>query len=312
MKVTLIDSLHAAFVEALEKNGAFEINDRSEIPSDAVVSVLADTEILVVRSKVQVTAALLDAAPKLKAIARAGAGIDNIDETACRQRGIALFNAPEGNRRAVAEHVLGMILALFNKIIPSHLAIAHHEKWKREASRGEELEGKIIGLIGCGHNGSETGQLLSRLGCTVLAYDKYRSEEDFPLGIQPATLEEIAQHAEVLSLHIPLTAETRAWVNQNFLQAFQQPFWLVNASRGGVLDWASLPALMDSGKIRGVALDVFEKEPPFGHAIFENLQKRPNVVFSPHVAGWTKESYQKISEILATKLIHFQKNGVLD
>jgi len=310
MKITLIDSLHPAFVEALEKNGGFEINDRSEISSDAVVSVLADTEVLVVRSKIRITQETLDQAPRLKAIARAGAGMDNIDEAACRQRGIALFNSPEGNRRAVAEHVLGMILALFNKIIPSHLAIVHHEKWKREASRGEELEGKIIGLIGCGHNGSETGQLLSRLGCTVLAYDKYRSAEDFPQGIQPATLEEIAQHAEVLSLHIPLTAETRAWVNQEFLQAFQHPFWLVNASRGGVLDWASLPSLLDSGKIRGVALDVFEQEPPFGHPIFENLQKRQNVVFSPHVAGWTMESYQKISEVLASKLIHFQKNGI--
>lgn len=308
MKITLIDSLHPSFVEALEKNGGFEINDRSEISSDAVVSVLADTEVLVVRSKIKITKEILDQAPRLKAIARAGAGMDNIAEDQCRSRGIALFNAPEGNRRAVAEHVLAVILALFNKIIPSHLAIAHHEKWKREDSRGEELKGKTIGLIGCGHNGSETGQLLAQLGCTVLAYDKYRSADDFPHGIRSATLDEIAQHAEVLSLHVPLTAETRSWVNQEFLEAFHHPFWLVNASRGEVLDWASLPALLDSGKIRGVALDVFEQEPPFGHPVFENLQKRQNVVFSPHVAGWTVESYQKISEVLAAKLIHFQKN----
>ncbi len=312
MKVTLIDSLHAAFVEALEKNGGFEINDRSEIPSDAVVSVLADTEILVVRSKVRVTPPVLDAAPKLKAIARAGAGMDNIDETACRQRGIALFNAPEGNRRAVAEHVLGMILALFNRMIPSHFSLVYQEQWNREASRGEELLGKTVGLLGCGHNGSETGQLLSRLGCTVLAYDKYVSPDSFPEGVQPATLEEISKRAHVLSLHIPLTEETRGWVNHDFLRTFQQPFWLVNASRGEVLDWNTVPMLLDSGKIRGLALDVFEKEPPFGHPVFENLQKRPNVVFSPHVAGWTNESYQKISEILASKLIQFQKNGVLD
>lgn len=312
MKVTLIDSLHAAFVEALEKNGGFEINDRSEIPSDAVVSVLGDTEILVVRSKVRITAAILDAAPKLKAIARAGAGMDNIDEAACRQRGITLFNAPEGNRRAVAEHVLGMILALFNRMIPSHISLVNQEQWNREAGRGEELLGKTVGLLGCGHNGSETGQLLSQLGCTVLAYDKYVSPDSFPEGIQPSTLEEISKRAHLLSLHIPLTEETRGWVDHDFLRTFQHPLWLVNASRGEVLDWNAVPALMDSGNIRGVALDVFEKEPPFGHPVFENLQKRPNVIFSPHVAGWTNESYQKISEILASKLIQFQKNGVLD
>jgi len=309
MKVTLIDSLHPSFIDALEENGGFEINDRSEILPEAVVSILGDTHVLVVRSKIQITAEILNAAPQLLAIARAGAGMDNIDEPACREKGIVLLNAPEGNRRAVAEHVLGMILALFNKIVPSHLALSAHQTWNREASRGVELAGKTVGLIGCGHNGSETGKLLVKMGCTVLAYDKYRSPQQFPEGVRYATLEEIANNAEILSLHVPLTHETQGWIDASFLKSFRNSIWLINASRGGILEVEGLAALLESGKIRGLALDVFEKEPPFELPFFHELRERSNVLFSPHTAGWTIESYRKISEILAAKLIHFQKNA---
>lgn len=309
MKVTLIDSLHAAFVDALKLNGGFEIDDRSDFDSEAVVSILLNTEVLVVRSKISIDKNLLDAAPALKAIARAGAGMDNIDEKECLKRGIALFNAPEGNRRAVAEHVLGMLLALFNKTVLSHQSIAQKSEWNREAGRGEELFGKTIGLIGCGHNGSETGQLFARMGCSVLAYDKYLAADQYPVGVKPATLQEISEQAEVVSLHVPLTEETQGWIDEGFLNTFRRPIWLVNACRGGVLNWDSIPSLLDLGKIRGIALDVFPTEPPFQNEVFNALKDRPNVLFSPHVAGWTVESYQKISEVLASKLIHFQKNG---
>lgn len=309
MKVTLIDSLHAAFVDALKINGGFEMDDRSDIAPEAVVSILPNTEVLVVRSKIFIDKNVLDAAPALKAIARAGAGMDNIDEKECIKRGIALFNAPEGNRRAVAEHVLGMLLALFNKTVPSHQFIAQKNEWNREAGRGEELFGKTIGLIGCGHNGSETGKLLVNLGCKVMAYDKYLAADQYPEGVKPATLQEISEQAEVVSLHVPLTEETQGWIDGEFLNKFHRPIWLVNACRGGVLNWDSIPSLLDLGKIRGIALDVFPTEPPFQNGVFNALKDRPNVLFSPHVAGWTVQSYQKISEVLASKLIHFQKNG---
>lgn len=299
---TLLDDLHPAFAEALTASGKFELHDHSGCRASEVTDLLANTELLVVRSKVFIGKEVLDAAPKLKVIARAGAGTDNIDEAICRERNIWVLNAPEGNRRAVAEHVLGVTLNLLNRISNSHEEVALQGYWRRESNRGIELQGRTVGIIGYGNNGEETARLLSAFGCKVLAYDKYRS--GFGDGyVEESNLHRIFDEAEVVSLHIPLTEETHGLVNADFLHRFQHRIWLVNAARGPIVVVRDLADAIHSGRVRGAALDVFEEEPPFNHPDFRELVYSGKVLFTPHVAGWTVESYKRISDVLAEKVL---------
>ena len=263
---------------------------------------------LIVRSKVRVTTELLAHAPQLRYVARAGAGVDNIDTAALAAAGVTLLNAPEGNLDSVGEYTVGLLLALLRNIGRADREVRAGQ-WRREANRGEEIGGKTIGLLGYGHMGRAFARRLSAFGCTVLAHDHNPAvqPDDYATLV---SLAELQERAEVFSLHIPYSAANHGCVNEMMLQGFRHPFWLLNTARGEILDHAALVQALKSGQVRGAALDVLENEQlttltPAQQARFKYLTNAPNVVLSPHVGGWTFQSYQRINEVLAAKLKEF-------
>lgn len=302
-RLLVVDDVHPYLLEKLAALPQLQLDYQPEIAASAVAEALKTANGLVIRSKIHLSGDILAKAPHLRFIARAGAGMDNIDEGAARELGIKLFNAPEGNRLAVAEHVLSMLLCLFNQLRQADTQV-RQGIWQREANRGLELAGKTVGIIGFGHNGSATAQLLQAVGCKVLAYDKYK--KGFGTAcIQEVSMERLFEEADILSLHIPLTAETYGMINQAFLGAFHKPIYFVNASRGEIAQLHALADALENRQLSGACLDVLEHEKPesWNEALMQRLFHQPNVIFSPHVAGWTVESYRKISEVLAEKLL---------
>ncbi|WP_207431231.1 NAD(P)-dependent oxidoreductase [Sabulibacter ruber] len=303
----IIDLMHESLLPMLEKLG-IEVTYRPTITKEEVPALLPDYHMLVVRSKMRVTAALLEHAPNLRVVARAGAGVDNIDDGVLEARNIALINAPEGNRDAVGDHTLGLLLALFRKITQGDRQI-REGLWLREENRGEEIGGKTIGIIGYGHMGKSLAKRLMGFDCEVLAYDKKEVENPFP-QVRLTTLEEIQEKAQVLSLHFPYTKENHYFINEQVLSGFRHPIWLLNTARGEVLDHAALVDAMKTGKVKGAALDVLENEKlkTLTEAQQERLNylfQHPRVILTPHIGGWTQESYVRINEVLVEKLKAF-------
>jgi len=264
---------------------------------------------LVVRSKLRITAELLAHGPQLRYVARAGAGVDNIDEAALAAAGVALLNAPEGNRDAVGEYALGLLLALFRNIARADYEV-RAGFWRREANRGEEIGGKTVGLLGYGHMGRAFARRLAGFGCTVLAHDI--DPRCAPDGhAQLVSLAELQARAEVLSLHVPYSRPNHLFVNEALLAGFARPLWVLNTARGEVLDHAALVRGLAAGTVRGAALDVLENErlgtlSPEQQAVFDFLKNAPNVVLSPHIGGWTHQSYARINEVLVEKIRAFR------
>jgi len=260
---------------------------------------------LMVRSKMRITAALLAHGPQLRYVARAGAGVDNIDEEALAAAGVVLVNAPEGNRDAVGEFATGQLLALLRHTTTADAEVRRAE-WHREANRGEELGTKTVGLLGYGHMGRAFARRLRGFGCTVLAHD--HNPAVLPDGhAELVPLAELQARAEVLSLHIPYSAANHQVVNETFLAAFQHRIYFLNTARGEVVDQAALVARLQSGMVRGAALDVLDNEKlatltPAQQASFDYLRTSPHVVLSPHIGGWTHQSYQRINEVLVEKI----------
>ncbi len=302
-RILIVDDIHPNFIDIVQGAG-FLVDYQPDISYEEVLSLISDYEVLVLRSKFKVNSELIDLAKKLKAIARAGAGIDNIDIEYAQKRNIQLISANEGNCDAVAEHMLGMLLSLLNNLCTSNTEI-REGKWLREENRGFELGGKTIALIGYGNNGQAMARKLSGFGVKILAYDKYRVNysDDFA---KEATMVEIFENADVLSLHIPLTLETKEMINSQFISQFKKPFYLLNGSRGQIVNIESLLQALDQKHISGAALDVLpiEKFPALNSVDwFKKLKLYPNVILSPHIAGWTFESYHKIAKVLAEKLL---------
>jgi len=289
--------------EGLTKLG-FEVETRLGLSADEFRRILPSFDGLVIRSKFKITADILENT-HLTFIARAGAGLDLVDLDACLARGIAVFAANEGNADAVAEHVIGQILSLAHKLHTSDTEI-RHGLWEREGNRGFEIKGKTIGIIGYGNMGKAVASRLSGFGMKILAYDKYAPSLDFP-----ASLEQIFEEADILSLHIPLTSATRGLVTPSFIESFKKPILFINSSRGPISPLEPLLKGLRSGKIRGLALDVLPNEKlstwsPVEKEIFTEIAAYPATIFSPHVAGWTTESYYKINEVLLQKIkAHF-------
>lgn len=302
-KVLIVDEVHPSMTEGLTNLG-FEVETRINLTLAEFTSILPAYDGLVIRSKFQITADILRDST-LTFIARAGAGLDLIDVDACLSRGIAVFSANEGNSDAVAEHVIGQLLSLAHKLHTSDTEV-RHGLWEREGNRGFELNGKTIGIIGYGNMGKAVASRLSSFGMTILAYDKYVPSADFP-----ATMEQIFKHADIVSLHIPLTAETHGLVSVEFVDSFKKPILLLNSSRGPITPLEPLLHGLRSGQIKGLALDVLpnEKLPswsPVEKELFTEIAAYPATIFSPHVAGWTTESYFKINEVLLGKIkAHF-------
>ena len=309
----VIDEMHPSLQPLLQAIGV-AINYQPSLTAAEVPAALAayPYEGLVVRSKLRVTADLLAHGPQLRYVARAGAGTDNIDEAAMAAADIILLNAPEGNRDAVGEYAVGLLLALLRNI-----ARADHEvrqgQWQREANRGEEIGGKTIGLLGYGHMGRAFARRLSAFGCTVLAHDSNPAvpADDYATLV---SLPELQARADVLSLHIPYSPANHHFVNESVLGGFAKPIWVVNTARGEVLDHAALVQGVQAGNVRGAALDVLDNEKlntlsPVQQATFDFLKAAPNVVLTPHVGGWTHESYVRINEVLVEKIRAFRNSA---
>ncbi len=301
-KILIVDDLHPAFKEKAVTLG-YEVDDRPLITRAETLDIISQYSGIAVRTKFLIDKEVLDAGSSLTFVARAGAGLDNIDVAYAESKSIALLNAPEGNCDAVGEHAVGMLLSLANNFRRADQQI-RNGVWDREGNRGWELKGKTVGIIGYGFMGQSFARKLSGFGVKVIAYDKYKTgfSDSFAAEV---SMEEIVKHSDVLSLHIPLTAETRQMVDEEYLYHFRKPIFFLNTARGEVVNTQSVLDAISSGKIMGAGLDVLEAEkfPKLGEqAWYGDLIASGKVLLTPHVAGWTFDSYRKISEVLADKL----------
>ena len=304
MKCLVIDEMHESITELFRKVGVV-VDYRPEITKEEIITQISKYEGIVIRSKMVIDSFFLDKAINLKFIARAGAGLDQIEVDEVNRRGIHLVNAPEGNRDALAEHALGMLLGLLNNIYKSDHEIRSHI-WNREGNRGYELSGKRVGLLGYGYMAGAFAKRLKAIGCTVLAYDKYKSDFSDEY-VQEVTMERIFEESDVFSVHVPLTEETLWLIDGDYIKKFKKPIWLLNTARGKILKLQDLVPLLENNKVLGAALDVLENEKIQSFTegekqLFGKLTKKNNVILTPHVAGWSHESYYKINEVLAKKI----------
>ena len=314
MKALLLDDTHPLLEHDLQVGGLSLVREYSATLEELAAH-HSDAEVVIIRSRMRVDAYFLSQYPSLKVIGRLGAGLENIDLPEAEKRGISCLRVPEGNARAVAEHALGMLLSLLN-----HLPRVHREikegRWLREPNKGRELQSLTVGVIGYGVMGSEFAQLLSAMGVKVLAYDKYK-QSYAPDGISEVSLQEMQAEAEVVSLHLPLTGETRGLADTQFFAGFQKPIHFINTARGPILKTDDLLAAMDEGRVLSAGLDVLEYEKSSFTSLFEDelpqtlqsLLQRENVLLSPHIAGWTKESFEKMGHGLAAKVLEALKTS---
>ena len=305
-KILIVDDLHENIFPILSDLG-FQVNYQPNINRSEILEIIKDYEGLIIRSKTKVDKEFLSFCDKLEFIGRAGAGLDLIDLEEVSIKNIQVFAANEGNADAVAEHTMGMILTLFNKINWADSEVRQHI-WHREENRGIELNGMTVGIIGYGNMGTALAQRLIGFGVRVLAYDKIE-KKDFEYGLyaQNASMERLFEETDLLSIHVPLTQETRIMVDDKFIQKFKKNFFIVNTSRGEVVSTSSILKGLQVGKLRGACLDVLENEKfstltPEQEKIYSQLFKLKNVILTPHIAGWTVESYRKINEVLIEKI----------
>lgn len=307
IKILHIDSNNPLLWEQLQQAGFH--NEADFISSKEVIEdKIKDYHGIVIRSRFKIDKTFLDKATNLQFIARVGAGLESIDCDYAIARNIALIAAPEGNRNAVAEHSLGMILSLFNKLNQADAEIRKGQ-WNRESNRGHELDGKTVGIIGYGNMGKAFAKKLRGFDVKVICHDILPNVGD--ANAKQVTLEELQQKADVLSLHIPWTPETDKMVNANFIASFSNPFWLINTSRGKNVVTADLVQALESGKILGAGLDVLEYEKLSFETLFNDkntpeafdyLLKSSKVLLSPHIAGWTFESHERLAQVIVDKI----------
>jgi D-3-phosphoglycerate dehydrogenase len=312
IKILHIDSNHPLLWKQLEQAG-FQNEEDFTSTKEQVEAKIQNYHGIVIRSRFKIDKTFLDKATNLQFIARVGAGLESIDCDYANEKGVHLIAAPEGNRNAVGEHALGMLLSLMNKLNRAD-KLVREGKWIREGNRGYELEGKTIGIIGYGNMGKSFAKKLRGFDVEVLCYDIQDNLGDE--NAQQVTLEELQQKADVLSLHIPWTPETDKMVNTDFINAFAKPFWLINTSRGKNVVTADLVTALESGKILGAGLDVLEYEKlSFENlfidsekpAAFQYLLDSEKVLLTPHIAGWTFESHEKLAQTIVDKIIDFYK-----
>ncbi len=305
MKILIVDDIHDVFHHLMKAN-EHEVFEAFDISKEELIQQVSSYDALVVRSKFFIDKTIINAMKNNFIICRAGAGMDNIDEEYAKQKNIILLNAPEGNRDAVAEHVIGMLLSFARNISKSDSEI-RNEIWLREENRGFELKGKTMGIIGYGNTGKALAKKLSGFDMKVIAYDKYLSNfsDDYALQV---SFNELKEQSDIISLHIPLTSETSHYINIDFINSLSKKPFIINASRGKVIKTSDLIAGIKSGKLLGAALDVLENEhinnlDGVDREWFNELISLQKVLLTSHIAGWTVESYYKISEVLAQKLL---------
>jgi len=307
VKILHLDSNHATLIEQLNAAG-FENHEDYTSTKLEIEKKIHNYDGIIIRSRFSIDKLFLKQASRLKFIGRVGAGLENIDCRFAYSRGIELIAAPEGNRNAVGEHSLGLLLSLFNKLNKADKEI-RKGKWMREDNRGIELDGKTIGLIGYGNMGKAFAKKLRGFDLTVLCYDIKPNVGDE--NCKQVSLENLKQNADVLSLHTPQTEDTMHMINANFINSFSKKFWLINTARGASVVTKDLVKALKVGKILGAGLDVLEYEKSSFENLFSNnkipeafqyLINADNVILSPHVAGWTIESKERLAKIMVDKI----------
>ena len=311
MTILFLDEVHEILANRLTEAGHTCIH-AEEKSFDECLDLVQNVDGIVIRSRFPMNESFLKHASQLKFIARSGAGMENIDVPYCTERGITLYNSPEGNRNAVAEHALGMLLSLMNKLNSADQEV-RKGKWDREGNRGIELDRKTVGIIGYGNNGKAFAKKLRGFDVNVLAYDKYKQSygSDF---VKECTLDAILDQADVISFHIPQNQETLFFANDAFFSKIEKPIFLLNLSRGKIVKTEALVKAIENGKVLGAGLDVLEYEKSSFESFFEQelpipfqyLLNSPKVILTPHVGGWTNESYFKLSNVLADKILGYQ------
>ena len=308
-KVLFVESVHEILQQRLEAAG-YTCDLRFDASRSEILQSAEQYEGVVVRSRIAIDREWMDAAPNLRFIARSGSGLENIDVAYAESKGIRVLNSPEGNRAAVGEHAIGMLLMLMNNLRQAD-ADVRAGRWPREENRGYEVEGKTVGIIGYGLMGSSLAQKLKGFGAKVIAYDKYKSGYSNDI-VHEVTLETLKATSDIVSLHLPLNAETHYFANASFFNSFSKPIYFINTARGKNTETAALVVALKNGKVKGACIDVIEYE----KASLEGLEQdpsmtamreliaMPNVVLSPHIAGWTHESYEKLSSVLADKILN--------
>jgi len=310
-KILLVDSVHELLPKLLEETGFTCIPAWDLEIEDIIRMTYENIEGIIIRSRFKLDQQIIEKFGDIKFIARFGSGMENIDVQCATQRGIKCINAPEGNCNAVAEHAIGMLIALMRNINTGDHQLRNGE-WIREGNRGHEIEGKTVAIIGFGRTGSSFAEKLNSFNCKVIAYDPYTNVDSkkYPY-VEQTEMSTIFSGADIISIHVPLTAETTKMVNAEYLKSFQKKLWLINTSRGKVIDTEDLVDAMKNDKVQGVALDVLEYE---SHS-FENIQEpempyplkflinNNNVILTPHIAGWTHESNEKLSRIVAERIL---------
>lgn len=313
MKILHLDSNHPLLLEMLAGAG-FSNEENYKSTKTEVEEIISEYDGIVIRSRFNIDKQFLDAAKNLKFIARVGAGLESIDTEYAEKLGIKLIAAPEGNRNAVGEHALAMLLSLFNKLNKADSEVKNGF-WNREANRGIELDGKTVGIIGYGNMGKAFAKKLRGFDCEVLCFDIKENVGDE--NAKQVSLKKLQWKADVLSLHTPWTPLTDKMVNAEFINSFSKAFWLINTARGKGVVTADLVSALKSGKIFGAGLDVLEFEKLSFETLYDSdnfpnslkeLFAMDNIILSPHIAGWTVESKEKLAKVIAEKIIKNFKN----
>jgi len=308
-KILFLDTVHPILEERLIQMGfvcEHDYTSSKEMIEEKIINYIG----IVIRSRFTIDKLFLDKATNLKFIARSGAGLENIAVAYAEKNNVKVFNSPEGNKDAVGEHAIGMLLMLFNKLKQCDAQV-RQGIWDREANRGIELAGKTVGIIGYGNMGSALAKKLMGFDCKVIAYDKYKvrsQKSEVRSWVDEVSLNELFEQTDILSIHLPLSEETKHYVNTAFLNNFKKNIYLINTARGNNVNTSDLVKALQSGKVLGACLDVLEFESKafeleqINHEGFNYLKNAENVILSPHVAGWTNESYEKLSRVLAEKI----------
>jgi D-3-phosphoglycerate dehydrogenase len=307
-RVLVTDKAHPILEEKLREAG-FACDVKPNLTYDELLSEVNNYDALVVRSKVNIDKNFISQARTIKCIGRVGAGMETIDVDYAEQNGIVCLNSPEGNRDAVGEHTIGLLLALVNKMATANVEI-RNGLWKREENRGIEIKGRTVGIIGFGNMGSSFAKRLQGFECDIISYDKYKTGYA-PSYVEEIGLEELYSRADIVSFHIPLTDETHYMANESFFNSFAKPIYVLNTARGAVVKTVDLVEALKSGKVKGAALDVIEYEDMTKDGLdiesltddFRYLLSASNVLLTPHVGGWTVESKYKLAAVLADKII---------
>lgn len=307
MKILHLDTNHPLLISQLNELGFTNHEDYSSSKTE-IEKKIKDYQGIVIRSRFKIDKTFIEAATNLKFIARVGAGLESIDCEYAQTKGIHLISAPEGNRNAVSEHALGMLLALMNKLFIADSEVRYGE-WNREKNRGDELDEKTVGIIGYGNTGKAFAKKLKGFDVNVIFYDIKSNLEDE--NARQVTLGTLKQQADVLSLHVPFTELTNKMVNKTFINSFSKPFYLINTARGKCVVTKDLVEALLSGKIIAAGLDVLEYEQTSFENLFldgkvpnefKQLLKMKNVILTPHIAGWTHQSKEKLSQTIVDKI----------